>query len=88
MPRSGLEDLMHPLTMSLAADHIRELINAAEAERCGAAGRRVEPRLAARWRRGLGAGAQQLSLRLADLAMRLDPPGCLAGQGVTRYGAE
>ena len=79
---------MNHVTFALATEHVREL-------RDEAAQRRLvdlpadtgSPALPA-WRRSLGAGADNLSLRLAGLAARLDPPGPRAPRAIRRYGAE
>lgn len=79
---------MNPVTLILASEHLRELRNEAAAMRLATAGNESgSPRLPA-WRRSLGAGADNLSLRLAGLAARLDPPSPRAGHAIRRYGAE
>jgi hypothetical protein len=82
------EAFMHTLTTTLAAEHLRELRDEAAARRVAALGDEHRSAGLPAWRRSLGAGADRLSLRLAGLAARLDPPSRGAGHAVRRYGAE
>jgi hypothetical protein len=79
---------MNTLTTTLAAEHLRELRDEAAARRLAALGDGGRPTELPAWRRSLGAGAAGLSLRLAGLAARLDPPSPRAGHALRRYGAE
>ena len=79
---------MHPFTQSLAADHIAELRQDADAERLANMAVVDRTRRAAGWRRSLGAGADRLSVTMWDLAVRLDPSLPRARPGLRRYGTE
>lgn len=63
---------MHPEAASLIAEHIRDILREADAARLARAVARAN-RGRSRWRRRVGAGMRGLSVRLADLARRLDP---------------
>lgn len=79
---------MHPLTMALADDHLRDLRNEAAARHLVALGDADRSGRLPDWRRRLGAGVEGLSIRLAGLAARLDPPSPRSRHAVRRYGAE
>jgi len=79
---------MHPLSMTVAAEHIRELRDQADASRLAAMSHDRPSTGLPAWRRSLGAGAEGLSIRLAGLAARLDPPSPRAAHAIRRYGAE
>ena len=79
---------MHSLTLTLAEEHLCALRNEAAANRLAALGHETGVPGLPGWRRSLGAGAENLSLRLAGLAARLDPPSSTSGRAIRRYGAE
>jgi hypothetical protein len=65
---------MNDATFALAADHVRELRDEASRRRLIDLGAATGSPVPPGWRRSLGAGAEGLSVRLAGLAARLDPP--------------
>ncbi|HYN68910.1 MAG TPA: hypothetical protein VEX41_01710 [Candidatus Eisenbacteria bacterium] len=73
---------MHPLTWTLAAEHLSDLRNESAANRLAALSRGPRSPGLPAWRRSLGAGADTLSLRLAGIAARLDPAGAQTGRPV------
>lgn len=79
---------MHPLTATLAHQHLCDLRNEAAAHRLAVLGQEARSTELPAWRRSLGAGADTLSLQLAGLAARLDPPRARSGRAFRRYGAE
>jgi hypothetical protein len=79
---------MHPFTQSLAADHIAELRQNADAERLAMTAVDDRTGRAAGWRRSLGSGAERLSVSLEAFAIRLDPTVRRVPRGLRRYGAE
>jgi hypothetical protein len=63
---------MHPFTAFLAAEHLQELLNEAEATR-RAKRARPSTTFPPTWRRFLGRGVRDASIALGAVATRLDP---------------
>jgi len=64
---------MHPVTLDLASDHIRQMRAEAAADRLANTVSDAHRRTRSPWRRTLGGGARRLSGTFADIACRLDP---------------
>jgi hypothetical protein len=79
---------MNHVTFALAADHLRDLRDEAARRRLIDLGADTAAHALPAWRRSLGAGAGGLSLRLAGLAERLDPPRPHGRHAIRRSGAE
>ena len=79
---------MNHVSFSIAADHVRELREEAARRRLIDLGADTASPVLPAWRRSLGAGAEDLSIRLAGLAARLDPPSPRGRHAIRRSGAE
>jgi hypothetical protein len=79
---------MNHVTFALAAEHVRELRDEAARRRLIDLGAGTGSPALPGWRRSLGAGAEGLSVRLAGLAARLDPPSPQGRRAVRRSVAE
>ena len=82
------EALMNHVTFALAAEHVRELRDEAARRRLIDLGGATRSPVLPAWRRSLGAGAEALSVRLAGLAARLDPPSPQGRHAMRRSVAE
>jgi hypothetical protein len=79
---------MNHVTFALAADHVQALRDEAARRRLIDLAGVTRSSVLPAWRRSLGAGAEGLSVRLAGLATRLDPPSPQGRHAIRRSGAE
>jgi hypothetical protein len=76
---------MNDASFTLAVEHVRELRDEAARRRLIDLGADTASPAPPAWRRSLGAGAESLSVRLAGIAARLDPPSPRSRRALRRY---